>query len=130
VLNKCNNVKFMRDPTRGGIAATMNEIVEDMNFGVRLFEEKIYVNEATESACEILGLDPLHIGNEGKVIMILPEKEADKAVKIMRNNSLGRKAAIIGEVTKDYKGKVVIRTKVGGERIVDMPLLEALPRIC
>ncbi|MDD5680471.1 MAG: hydrogenase expression/formation protein HypE [Candidatus Omnitrophica bacterium] len=130
VLDKCSNVKFMRDPTRGGLAATMNEIAENMPFGIRLFEQNIPLNKATESACEILGLDPLSIGNEGKVIMIMPEKEARKAVDVMKRNKFGRKAAVIGEVTKDFKGKVVVKTKVGGERIVDMPLLESLPRIC
>ena len=130
VLKKCSNVKFMRDPTRGGLATTMNEIVSSMPFGVKLFEEKIPLNESTKAACELLGLDPLYIGNEGKVIMVLPEREADKAVGIMKKSNLGRRAAIIGEVTKDFKKKVIIRTSVGGERIVDMLSKEALPRIC
>lgn len=130
VLDKCSNVKFMRDPTRGGLAATMNEIAEGMPFGIKLFEEKIPINKSTKSACEILGLDPLHIGNEGKVVMVVASGEADKALRLMKKDSLGRNAAVIGEITKDYKGKVVLKTKVGGERIVDMPVLEALPRIC
>jgi len=130
VLEKCSNVKFMRDPTRGGLATTTNEIVSGMPFGIRLFEERIPLNESTKAACELLGLDPLYIANEGKVIMVLPEKEAQKAVKAMRADRSGRRAAIIGEVTKDFKGRVAIRTKVGGERIVDMLSKEALPRIC
>lgn len=131
VLEKCSNVKFMRDPTRGGLATTMNEIVSGApSFGIRLFEEKIPLNESTKAACELLGLDPLYIGNEGKVIMVLPEKQAYEAIVIMKKDKLGRQAAIIGEVTKDFKGKVVIKTKIGGERIVDMLLKEALPRIC
>lgn len=131
VLGKCSNVKFMRDPTRGGLATTMNEIVSRMPaLGIRLFEEKIPLNESTKAACELLGLDPLYIGNEGKVIVVLAENQAHKAVRIMRNSKLGRKAAIIGEVTGDYKGRVIMRTKVGGERIVDMLSKEALPRIC
>jgi len=108
----------------------MNEIVSAMPFGVRLFEEKIPLNESTKAACELLGFDPLYLGNEGKVVMVLPEREAYKAVKIMKKDKLGRYAAIIGEVTKDFKGEVVIKTGVGGERILDMLSKEALPRIC
>ncbi len=130
VLRKCSNVKFMRDPTRGGVAAVMNEIAEGASFGIRLFEDKIPINSATASFCEILGIDPLQIGNEGKVIMVIEAREADKALWLMKKDLLGRKAAVIGEVTREYKGKVVLKTKVGGERIVDMPVLEALPRIC
>ena len=130
VLKRCNNVKFMRDPTRGGLVTTMNEICSNMPFGIRLFEKKIPLNEGTRAACELLGLDPLYIGNEGKVVMVLPEKQAHRAVKIMKENKLGRRAAIIGEITKDFKGKVVINTRVGGERIADMLSKEALPRIC
>ncbi len=130
VLENCSNLKFMRDPTRGGVATTMNEICRGMPFGIRLFEDKIRLNEGTKSACELLGLDPLYIGNEGKVIMVLPEKQAHKAVKIMRRDKLGKRAAIIGEITREFKGKVIINTRVGGERIVDMLSTEALPRIC
>lgn len=130
VLKKCSNVKFMRDPTRGGLATTMNEIASGMPFGIRLFEENIPLNESTKAACELLGLDPLYIGNEGKVVMILPEKEAGRAVAAMRSHRLGRRARIIGEVTSDYAGRVIVRTRVGGERIADMLSKEALPRIC
>lgn len=130
VLGKCNNIKFMRDPTRGGLATTINEIASGIPFGIRLFEEKIPLNESTKAACELLGFDPLYIGNEGKVIMVLPESQAHKAVGIMRKNKLARRAAIIGEVTKDFKGKVVIKTRVGGERMLEMLSTEALPRIC
>jgi hydrogenase expression/formation protein HypE len=130
VLRKCSNVKFMRDPTRGGVAAVMNEIAEGASFGIRLFEDKIPINNATASFCEILGIDPLQMGNEGKVIIVIEARGADRALRLMKKDPLGRKAAVIGEVTREYKGKVVLKTKVGGERIVDMPVLEALPRIC
>ncbi|MFH0839801.1 MAG: hydrogenase expression/formation protein HypE [Candidatus Omnitrophota bacterium] len=130
VLNKCSNVKFMRDPTRGGVAAVMNEIVEDAPFGMQLFEEKIPIGKETASACEILGIEPLQMANEGKVIAIVAPHDAGKALSIMKKHSLGRHGAIIGEVTEDFKGRVVLKTKVGGERIVDMPVLEMLPRIC
>lgn len=130
VLDKCSNVKFMRDPTRGGLATTMNEIASKMPFGIRLFEEKIPLNRATAAACELLGFDPLYMGNEGKVVMILSAGEADRALGIMKRHRFGKKAAVIGEVTEDFKAKVVIATRVGGERIVDMLSGEALPRIC
>jgi hydrogenase expression/formation protein HypE len=131
VLGKCSNVKFMRDPTRGGLVTTMNEIIlKRPQLGVRLFEEKIPLNESTKAACELLGFDPLYIGNEGKFITVLPEQEAQKAVRIMHRDKLGKRAAIIGEVTKDFKGKVVIKSRIGGERIADMLSKEALPRIC
>lgn len=130
VLEKCSNVKFMRDPTRGGLATTMNEIASGMPFGIRLFEKDIPIDESTKAACELLGLDPLYIGNEGKVIMVLPEKEARGAVSIMKTDKLGKRAAIIGEVIEEFKGKVVMKTEIGGERIVDMLTKEALPRIC
>jgi len=130
MCDKCSNVKFMRDPTRGGVAAVMNEIVEGAPFGMRLFEDRIPISKETASCCEILGIEPLQIGNEGKVIAIIGPKDAGKALRIMKRSPLGRRAAIIGEVTKDFKGKVVLQTKVGGERIVEMPVLEALPRIC
>ncbi|MBU4377128.1 MAG: hydrogenase expression/formation protein HypE [Candidatus Omnitrophica bacterium] len=130
VLNKCSNVKFMRDPTRGGVAAVMNEIVEDAPFGIQLFEDKIPISKETASVCEILGIEPLQMANEGKVIAIVGPQDAGKALRIMKKHSLGRRGAIIGEVTKDFKGRVVLKTKVGGERIVDMPVLEVLPRIC
>ncbi|MDP3788901.1 MAG: hydrogenase expression/formation protein HypE [Candidatus Omnitrophota bacterium] len=130
VLRKCSNVKFMRDPTRGGISAVMNEIAEGASFGIRLFEDKIPLNNGTASFCEILGIDPLQMGNEGKVIMVIRADEADKALQLMKRDPLGRKAAVIGEITHEYKGRVILNTRVGGERIVDMPVLEALPRIC
>ena len=130
VLRKCSNVKFMRDPTRGGVAAVANEIAEGASFGIRLFEDKIPVNNGTASFCEILGIDPLQMGNEGKVMMVVASGEADKALQLMKKDPLGKNAAVIGEITKEYKGKVVMQTRVGGERIVDMPVLEALPRIC
>ena len=130
VLKGCDTVKFMRDPTRGGVATTANEITKGQRFGIRLYEDRIPLNLSTRAACELLGLDPLYIGNEGKVIMIVSEKEAAKAVRIMKRDPLGRKAAVIGEVTGDFQGRVVLKTRVGGDRIVDMLSKEALPRIC
>jgi len=122
-----NGVKFMRDPTRGGIAATLNEAVEDVGVGVELYEEKIPVSEEVKAVCELLGFDPLYLANEGKVVVIA--KDGEEIVRAMRRHPLGKKAEIIGKVTKD-KGKVFLRSLSGGRRIVDMPVADQLPRIC
>lgn len=127
---KVDGVRFMRDPTRGGVAATLNEIVEERGFGILIDERNIFVKPAVFAAVELLGLDPLYIANEGKAVVIASEKSSPKALKEMRKDNAGKKARIIGEVTKEYKGKVVLKTKVGGRRIIDMPIGENLPRIC
>jgi len=127
---KAGEVRFMRDPTRGGVAATLNELAEGRNFGLLIDESSIYVRPAVSVAVELLGLDPLYIANEGKVIVVVSKEHAKNVLKSMRKDSLGMHARIIGEVTKEYKGKVVLKTKVGGRRIIDMPMGENLPRIC
>ena len=123
-------IKFMRDPTRGGIATTLNEIVEGKNFGIILYEEKIPAGENVKSLCEILGFDPLYIANEGKVIIVAERKDADKIINKMRKNTYGRKAEIIGEVVGKPTGKVLLKTEIGSTRIIDMPAGELFPRIC
>lgn len=127
---KIGGVRFMRDPTRGGVASTLNELAEGRNFGILIDESSIYVKPAVSAAVELLGLDPLYIANEGKVIVIASKESAAKVLRAIQKDALGAKARIIGEVTKEYKGKVVLKTKVGGKRIVDMPMGENLPRIC
>lgn len=130
ILGISRQVRFMRDPTRGGVAATLNEIVEGRPFGITLDEEKIPVREGTRSACELLGFDPLTLANEGKVIVIVAREDAGKVVRAMRSHRLGRSAAIIGKVESGTRGKVCLNTAVGGRRIVEMPSGEELPRIC
>jgi len=130
LLQKCKSVHVLRDPTRGGLASTLNEISESSGTGIRLFEEQIKVNESVRGACEILGLDPLYIANEGKVVVILPEKDAETALEVMRSHKEGEQAALIGEVTKDRPGIVSLKTLLGSTRIVDMISGEQLPRIC
>jgi len=130
VLDFGVDVKFMRDPTRGGVAATLNEVVRDKKFGIVIDEKKLPVNTAVRAASELLGLDPLYIGNEGKVVMFVSGRSADKVLRVMKKNRLGRKASIIGEVVNRYKGEVCLKTRVGGLRLVDMPSAEQLPRIC
>ena len=130
LLDRCRGVKFMRDPTRGGIATVLNEIVEGRPFGIRLREEAIPVSDAARGFCETLGLDPLYVANEGKVIAVVAAHDADRALDALRADPLGVRAARIGEVAADSPGIVVLETAVGGSRIVGMLAGDQLPRIC
>jgi hydrogenase expression/formation protein HypE len=130
ILKVTKNVHVLRDPTRGGLSSTLNEIATHSNVGIIISEEKIPIKEEVLGACEMLGFDPLHVANEGKLIAILPEKEAEKVLQVMRNNPYGKEAAIIGEVKEEPKGKVLVKTLIGTNRILDMLVGEQLPRIC
>ena len=110
---KYDGVRFMRDPTRGGVAATLNEVLEGKNYGIQIDQNRIFVKPAVSTAVELLGLDPLYIANEGKVLVVASGKAAPRILKAMRTDKYGKNARIIGEVTKEYKGKVVLKTKVG-----------------
>jgi hydrogenase expression/formation protein HypE len=120
----------MRDPTRGGLATTLNELARQSKAGIVVEEVKIPVKEEVKAACELLGLDPVYVANEGKLVAIVDPADADKILAQMRKNSYGRDAAIIGEVTNEHQGKVIMKTKLGPSRIVDMLSGELLPRIC
>jgi len=120
----------MRDPTRGGLAATLVEIASRGELGVAVDENAIPIQETVRGACEILGLDPLMVANEGKLVAYVPAEQADAALAAMRAHPLGADAAKIGRVTDDHPGIVVLRTPIGGQRILDLPFGEALPRIC
>ena len=123
-------VHVLRDPTRGGVSSALNEIAQASRAGIRLEETKIPIREDVRGACEILGFDPLYVANEGKVLAIVAAKEAERALAAMRADPLGREAAIIGEVVEDHPGRVVLKSRVGGLRVVDMLSGEQLPRIC
>lgn len=123
-------IHVMRDPTRGGIASALNEIAETANVGILIEEEKIPVSGQVDAACEILGLDPLYIANEGKMIFIISEDSADDILSIIRSQELGKNAVIIGSVTEDDPGMVIMKTTIGSKRVVDMISGEQLPRIC
>ena len=125
-----SNVHVFRDPTRGGVGTTLNEIAESSGVGVMLDEESLPVSETVRGACDILGLDPLYVANEGKLLVIVSPDSADKALAAIRENEYGRNADIIGEITADRPGRVFLRTAIGGTRIVDMLTGEQLPRIC
>jgi hydrogenase expression/formation protein HypE len=123
-------VHVLRDPTRGGVASALNEIAVQARVGMRLEELRIPVAEEVRGACEILGLDPLYVANEGKCLAIVAREAADAALAALRAHPLGREAAIIGEVVADHPGKVFLRSRIGGMRVVDMISGEQLPRIC
>ncbi|MBW8034820.1 MAG: hydrogenase expression/formation protein HypE [Planctomycetes bacterium] len=131
VLNSGANVKFMRDPTRGGVAAVLNEIAAASGFTIELDEPSLPIDETVRAAADMLGFDLLDIANEGKVVFVVDEKDAGKVVDICKNHELGKKAAIIGEVLDKEESPVVeLKTKIGGRRIVQMPYGRDLPRIC
>jgi len=130
VLSGSAGIRFMRDATRGGVATIMNEICTISGLGIDADENAVPVDRNVRSICEILGMDPLYVANEGKVVMVVSEKEAGKILGIMKRHPLGRRAAIIGTVTPDHKGKVVMDTLAGGKRIVDVLTGDQLPRIC
>lgn len=128
VLKISDRIKFMRDPTRGGLASTLNEIVSKSGFGIELYEKNIPIKENVFGVCELLGLDPLYIANEGKMIFIVGEEDAEKVVEKLKD--IGEKeASIIGEVISEPK-RVILKTFAGGRRIVDFLSGEPLPRIC
>jgi hydrogenase expression/formation protein HypE len=130
MLEACPGIRAMRDPTRGGLSSTLNELAAASRVGVELREASIPVRLEVRGACELLGLDPLYVANEGKLIAVVPPREADRLVEVMRAHPLGRDAALVGEVVSEHPGMVTLRSLVGGERVVAMLSGEQLPRIC
>jgi hydrogenase expression/formation protein HypE len=120
----------LRDPTRGGVASALNEIAGAARVGIAIAEERVAVPDAVSGACELLGLDPLYVANEGKLIAVVAPEAADRLLAAMRAHPLGREAADIGEVVDGHPGLVVMRTRIGGSRVVDLLSGEQLPRIC
>ena len=130
LLAACPAVRFLRDPTRGGLAMTLGELVAGKGIGVEFDEGAVPVDAAVAAACEILGLDPFEVANEGKLVAVVPVHRADEALAALRAHRLGARAARIGRVVGMHPGLVVARTRCGGTRVVPMPLGEQLPRIC
>ncbi len=124
------DLHVLRDPTRGGLATTLNEIASTSGVGVRLVEKAIPVPPDVANACAMLGLDPMYVANEGKLVAFVAPERADEVLAAMRAHPLGAGAAAIGECVDEHHGMVVARTSFGGTRVVDMPLGEQLPRIC
>jgi hydrogenase expression/formation protein HypE len=123
-------VHCLRDLTRGGLASALIEIAEVARVRIAIEEGAVPVREEVRGACEILGLDPLYVANEGRFICLLPEREAERALNILRAHPLGAQAGRIGQVTEDASGLVTMRSRIGATRIVDMLSGEQLPRIC
>ena len=130
MLNASPNIRCLRDPTRGGLATSLNELAKQSKVSIRIEEEKVPVREEVLAACEMLGFDPLYVANEGKLVAIVPPEDANKVLKAMRKNRYGKDSAIIGEVGAEKPGRVVMKTVLGASRIVDMLVGDLLPRIC
>ncbi len=130
MLTVTKEIHVLRDPTRGGVASSLNEIAKAAGVGIQYSERKVPVPDAVRAACEFLGMDPIYVANEGKLIAIVPPHVAEELLAAMRQHPLGAKAAIIGQVTVEHPGVVVAQTPIGGRRVVDMQIGEQLPRIC
>jgi hydrogenase expression/formation protein HypE len=124
------DVHVLRDPTRGGVGTTLNEIADKSRVGIRIREADLPVRPAVAGVCALLGFDPLYVANEGKLLAFVPTAQADTVLETIRSSPYGKEACIIGEVVDDHPGRVFMRTRIGGERIVDMLTGEQLPRIC
>ena len=130
LLAAAPGVRFLRDPTRGGLATVLNEIADASQVAIEIDEAATPIREEVKAFCEILGLDPLYLANEGKIAAIVPPKEVEAALAAMRAHPLGTRAGAIGRVDAGEAGRVTMRTVFGGRRIVDMLVGEQLPRIC
>jgi hydrogenase expression/formation protein HypE len=130
MLDTCPSIRCMRDPTRGGLATTLNEIASRSKVGIVIDERRVPIRESVKGICELLGLDPLYLANEGKLIAICPPDESELLLEVMKNHPLGRKAEIIGRVTEENPKKVILQTLIGGHRIFDMLTGGQYPRIC
>ena len=125
-----SQIHCLRDPTRGGLATTLTELAAQSKVGIRIEEDRVPVREEVLGACEMLGLDPLYVANEGKLVAVVAPEDAEAVLDIIRRSSYGRDAAIIGEVRQERPGRVVMKTRLGASRIVDMLVGDPLPRIC
>jgi hydrogenase expression/formation protein HypE len=130
MLEACPSVRCLRDPTRGGLATTLNEIASTSRVGITIEEEKVPVRDAVRGISELLGLDPLYLANEGKLIAVCPAHEAEKVLEVMKSHPLGKDAEIIGSVTEENPKRVTLHTLIGGHRILDMLTGAQYPRIC
>ncbi len=130
MLETSSHIHVLRDPTRGGLATSLNEIAAQSGVGISIEEDAIPLHDGVWAACEMLGLDPLYVANEGKLIAVVAAREAEAVLAAMRRTKYGEEAAIIGEVVAEPVGKVLMKTAVGGTRIVHVLTGELLPRIC
>jgi len=129
LLDKAGGIVDMKDPTRGGVADALNELSEKSHVGILVQEDKIPIRDDVKAACEMLGLDPLEIGNEGKMVIATVKEKAERVLEVLRKTEAGKEAQIIGEATRDFNG-VAMQTVVGGKRIIARPVGDPVPRIC
>jgi len=130
MFSASKDIHVLRDPTRGGVGTALNEIAEKSQTGIRIYEERFPLKNEVAAACELLGFDPLYLANEGKLLAFVSPSDTDAVLVAIRENPFGRDATVIGEVVEDHSGKVIMETRIGGSRIVDMLAGEQLPRIC
>jgi hydrogenase expression/formation protein HypE len=130
ILQACPATRCMRDPTRGGLSSALNELAAASGVGVELDETALPLRTEVRGACEMLGLDPLYVANEGKLIAVVPPEDAGRVLDAMRRHPLGRNSAELGTVVAEHTGMVILRSRVGGERVVTLLAGEQLPRIC
>jgi hydrogenase expression/formation protein HypE len=130
ILAVCPEVHAFRDPTRGGVTSTLIEFAEGSGVGIVIDEKTLPVTDSVRGACEILGLDPLFVANEGKLIVSVPADRAEAVLEVMKKNRYGTDSVVIGRVVSDHPGRVLMKTLIGGTRIIDMLSGEQLPRIC
>ena len=130
MLRASSDIHCLRDPTRGGLATTLNELAQQSGVGINIEEDKIPIHQPVSAACELLGFDPLYVANEGKLVAIVPPTCAEEILNVMKRNCYGRESGIIGEVVAEHPGRVTMSTILGTSRIVDMLTGELLPRIC
>jgi hydrogenase expression/formation protein HypE len=130
LLREVPAIHSLRDPTRGGIAAALCDIAEVSGNGIRIRESSLPIKKEVQGACNLLGLDPLNVANEGKAVVVCPKQDSSRALGILQSHPLGKDASVIGRVVSEHRGMVILETKLGGERIVEMPSGEDLPRIC
>ncbi len=130
LLKECKTIKIIRDPTRGGLGTVLNEFVQNQNWGIEIYEDQVPIKDEVKGICDLLGIDVFHLACEGRFVFIISESEKDKAMDILKRFAITENASIIGKVTKKYPKKVVLYTRIGGKRILDMLSNEILPRIC
>jgi len=130
MINACREIHVLRDPTRGGLATVLWEIANSSRVGVIIEEEKILVREEVQGACDLLGFDPFYLANEGKLVAFIPQEKTQKVLEAMKADSLGRESVIIGRVTDENPGKVLVKTRIGGHRLLEPLSGEQFPRIC
>ncbi len=130
MMHTSSHIHVLRDPTRGGLGTSLNEIAQQSQVGIAIEEHRIPVHDGVRAACEMLGYDPLYVANEGKLVAVIGREDVDQILEAMRAHPYAEEAAIIGEVTAEPRGKVLLRTGIGGTRVVDMLAGEMLPRIC